>query len=73
MNYNGKTIWIIGATDGIGKALVEKIDSTYDANFILSARSTDRLETIANNLSNKSQIISCDVADFESFEKASRG
>ena len=71
MNYNGKTIWIIGATDGIGKALVEKIDATYDVNFIISARSTDKLENIASNLTNKAKIISCDVADFESFEKAS--
>ncbi len=71
MNYNGKTIWIIGATDGIGKALVEKIDATYDTNFILSARSEDKLNTIASSLKNKTQIINCDVADFENFAKAS--
>ena len=71
MNYNVKTIWIIGATDGIGKALVEKIDTTFDASFILSARSQDKLKDIANNLTNKVQIISCDVADFESFKKSS--
>ncbi|MFT4694469.1 MAG: short-subunit dehydrogenase [Francisella sp.] len=69
MNYNGKTIWVIGATDGIGKALVEKIDFIYDAKFILSARSQDKLENLANQLINKSEIISCDVASFESFEK----
>lgn len=72
MNYNGKTIWIIGATDGIGKALVEKIDTSSDVDFILSARSTDKLESIAGNIANKAQIINCDVADFESFEKASK-
>ena len=71
MDYNGKIIWIIGATDGIGKALVEKIDRTNNTSFILSARSADKLETIASNLTNKAQIISCDVVDFASFEKAS--
>ena len=26
-NFVDKTIWIIGATDGIGKALIEKLDT----------------------------------------------
>ena len=67
MNYNGKTIWIIGATDGIGKALVKKIESTYDVKFVLSARSQDKLESLANELTNKSKIISCDVTSYDDF------
>ena len=70
-NFVDKTIWVIGATDGIGKALVEKLDSSIKANFILSARSKDKLQEIAGNLSNNVTIIDFDVANYEDFKAKS--
>lgn len=68
--FAGKTVWIIGATDGIGKALVQKLDSSIKAEFIISARSEDKLQSIAANLDNDCYTLSFDVADFNSFKDA---
>ncbi|MDE4996843.1 SDR family NAD(P)-dependent oxidoreductase, partial [Francisella tularensis subsp. holarctica] len=64
-----KTIWIIGATDGIGKAVLKKLDNSIQADFIRSARSLDKLQNIADNLKNTAHVLSFDVADFAEFEK----
>ena len=44
--FNNKTIWIIGVTDGIGKALLETLDKNTNAKFVISSRSKDKLEQI---------------------------
>lgn len=67
--FVGKTIWIIGATDGIGKAVLKKLDNSIQADFIISARSLDKLQNIAANLKNTAHVLSFDVADFAEFEK----
>ncbi|AIT09973.1 oxidoreductase [Candidatus Francisella endociliophora] len=69
--FADKTIWIIGATDGIGKALLQKLDSSIKATFIISARSEEKLQTIAANLNNDCHAIGFDVVDFDSFKNAS--
>ncbi|WP_150466611.1 SDR family NAD(P)-dependent oxidoreductase [Francisella sp. SYW-9] len=68
--FANKTIWIIGATDGIGKALLQKLDDSIQANFIISSRSEEKLQDIADQLKNKAEIINFDVANFSEFEKA---
>lgn len=70
-NFTDKTIWVIGATDGIGKAFVEKVDISVRTKFILSARSKDKLQNIADSLNNDSIIINFDVADYENFKEKS--
>ncbi|QLE79548.1 SDR family NAD(P)-dependent oxidoreductase [Francisella sp. Scap27] len=70
-NFVDKTIWIIGTTDGIGKALLEKLDTSIKADFILSARSKDKLQQIADNLINKSTVLEFDVADYQGFKEKS--
>ena len=49
--FAGKTIWIIGATDGIGKAVLKRLDHSIKAKFIISACSLDKLQNIVANLS----------------------
>lgn len=68
-NFVNKTIWVIGATDGIGKAFVEKLDNSIKTRFILSARSKDKLQNIAKSLKNEANIIDFDVADYENFKE----
>ncbi|MBY7734722.1 SDR family NAD(P)-dependent oxidoreductase [Francisella philomiragia] len=69
--FAGKTIWLIGATDGIGNALLKKLDNSIQANFIISARSIDKLQSISASLKNTAHAVDLDVAEFESFKKGS--
>lgn len=51
MNFKGKTVWIIGASSGIGKAL--SVDfAKQKAQLILSSRNVDELETVKKNCLN---------------------
>ncbi|EJL67453.1 SDR family oxidoreductase [Chryseobacterium populi] len=45
--FNDKTVWITGASSGIGKALVMELATKTTAKIILSSRKEDQLETIA--------------------------
>lgn len=44
--FQNKTIWITGASSGIGRALAESL-APFDCRFILSARSTSKLKEVA--------------------------
>lgn len=49
MNLADKTYWIVGASEGLGRALAQALDRA-GARLILSARSGDRLATLAATL-----------------------
>ncbi|WP_320179013.1 SDR family NAD(P)-dependent oxidoreductase [Roseovarius pacificus] len=49
MNLEGKTYWIVGASEGLGRALAQALD-TAGARLILSARSGERLTSLAGTL-----------------------
>ncbi|MBU3262148.1 MULTISPECIES: SDR family NAD(P)-dependent oxidoreductase [Roseovarius] len=49
MNLEGKTYWIVGASEGLGRALAQALD-TAGARLILSARSGERLTSLASTL-----------------------
>jgi len=71
-----KTCWIIGASHGIGEALVQKyFDNGFD--LMISARSEEKLQEIrqrilGNNRNNSNQILvsKVDVCDFSSLQKS---
>lgn len=65
MTFDNKTIWITGASSGIGKALALAF-SQYNCNLILSARSKENLETVRNLCTNPNQvkIIPFDLANY---------
>jgi len=60
-----KTVWITGASSGIGAALA-KTFSQAGANIILSGRRIDALEQVAKSLKTKTKIIPFEVTDYES-------
>ena len=68
-NYNGKNIWIIGASSGIGEALARELHAR-GASLALSARSEDKLKKINRTMNQEHLVIPCDVADVSSVQTA---
>lgn len=69
MSFENETIWIIGASSGIGKSLAQKL-SSENATLILSARSEDKLKDLNSNLGNKHIVLPFDVSDFDGTKDA---
>lgn len=65
-DYAGKTVWIIGASSGIGYALAVEL-SKRGASLILSARNYDALRLLNILLGNHHKVFSCDVTDAANF------
>ena len=60
-SFAGKTIWLVGASEGLGRALARDLDGE-GALLVLSARNADRLQELAGELSN-SRVVPFDVSD----------
>ncbi|MCX8953083.1 SDR family NAD(P)-dependent oxidoreductase [Ruegeria sp. NA] len=67
-SFDGKTYWIIGASEGLGRALANAL-SDSGAHLILSARRSERLADICSELPN-ARAIRCDVTDLDSVRGA---
>ncbi len=67
-SFDGKTYWIIGASEGLGRVLAEKL-SREGAHLILSARNVGRLTEICNTLPN-ARAIQMDVTDLDTVRRA---
>jgi len=69
--FEGKTVWVTGASSGIGKAFVEELDK-YNVKFILSSRKTEELEALKNSLKHPSDhlVIPMDLAVSSTIEYA---
>ena len=64
-----KKIWLIGASEGIGRALA--IELSKKGYFLyLSARNRERLDELKKELANKCSPIPLDVSDIKSIKKA---
>ena len=70
MKLQGKTIWITGASSGIGEALAIEL-SKKGNNLILSARRKEALENVKSQLPHpeKAAIVVLDLTDSESFNQ----
>ena len=68
-DWAGKTYWLIGASEGLGRALAE-IMSDAGAELILSARSEERLQDVSGGLSRPARIVPVDVSDTENVRAA---
>lgn len=69
MNWTGKRYWLVGASEGLGEALAQKI-SRAGAEVILSARNAERLAEVAGSLSGKSTVVPVDITDDASVSQA---
>lgn len=59
---SGKTYWLVGASEGLGRALAEKL-SKAGVSLVLSARNADSLQALADSLPGDARIVTCDVSD----------
>ncbi len=66
MKITGKTIWITGASSGIGEALTYSL-AKRNCNLIISSRKKEALEIVRNNCENQERIkiIVVDLSDFD--------
>ncbi|NBX66977.1 MAG: SDR family NAD(P)-dependent oxidoreductase [Proteobacteria bacterium] len=69
MDFKGRHIWIIGASEGIGRALALELGKR-GAKLILSARSTDKLEALNAQLDDNHTVLPLDVTDVHSVQQA---
>lgn len=67
--FRGKRYWLVGASEGLGRALAERL-SAAGAEVILSARSAERLAEVAATLPGPSLVLPVDVADTASVRTA---
>ena len=69
--FNNKTIWITGASSGIGEALAVHL-SKLNANLILTARRKDELERVKNRCGNSNvHIFPCDLENTDNIDELS--
>ncbi|MCR8826921.1 SDR family NAD(P)-dependent oxidoreductase [Pseudosulfitobacter koreensis] len=71
MDWQGKRYWLVGASDGLGAALARKL-SARGVELVLSARSEDKLQALADDLPGKATVQPVDIADMDSVRAAAK-
>jgi len=71
MEWQGKRYWLVGASEGLGRAVAHKI-SAAGAEVIVSARSEDRLQSLVEELPSKASYVTVDVTDRAAVEAAAK-
>lgn len=69
-DISGRRYWLVGASEGLGRALAEALDAE-GASLILSARTAERLESLAGELRD-ARALPLDVTDPESVSNAAQ-
>lgn len=69
MDWQGKRYWIVGASEGLGRALAHKL-SRVGVEVIVSARSEDRLRSLVAELPGRASWVTVDVSDLDTVAAA---
>jgi len=69
MTWTGKRYWLVGASEGLGRALAQ-VMAKAGADLVLSARSADGLAAAVATLGRPARAVVCDVADGASVKAA---
>ena len=67
--FTGKRYWLVGASEGLGRALAMKLSKT-GCEVIVSARNAERLEDLVAELPGRARAVACDVSDADSVRRA---
>lgn len=67
--WAGKRYWLVGASEGLGRALAQHL-SRAGVELVLSARSRERLENLAESLPGRALVVPVDVRDMGSVREA---
>ena len=70
IDFKNKPVWVVGASSGIGEALVNEL-SKENCNIILSARREENLKEIVSRLKlneQNSYVLPLDISDSSSFD-----
>ena len=70
-DWKGKRYWLVGASEGLGAALAQKI-SAAGAEVIVSARSAERLAELVEALPGPARAVTVDVSDDASVAEAAK-
>lgn len=68
-DLTGKRYWLVGASEGLGRALAEHL-SRMGVELVLSARSEARLNELAESLPGKAHAVPVDISDRDSVAAA---
>lgn len=68
--FLNKTYWLIGASEGLGRALAKRLDAE-GAHLILSARNRERLDALNAELTSAT-VLALDVTDGDSVRRAAQ-
>jgi short-subunit dehydrogenase len=64
MDFKGKTVWVTGASSGIGEALAKGL-AERGARIILSGRRVDALEKVAKSLNSETLVLPFEATDYD--------
>ncbi|MBK5927430.1 SDR family NAD(P)-dependent oxidoreductase [Rhodobaculum claviforme] len=68
-DWAGKRYWLVGASEGLGRALAHRM-SRCGCSLVLSARSRERLQALADELPGLAEVVPMDVSDMASVRTA---
>jgi short-subunit dehydrogenase len=69
MDFRGKKYWIVGASEGLGRAMAHQL-SDMGVELVVSARSQDRLDSLVAELKAPATTLAFDVTDTKAVKQA---